>query len=53
MAHANKSLLKAGYLLKRQRGQSPNADLTKLRFQQRYIQLDKKTLEYFDQKVKP
>ena len=50
---AKNSLLEGGYLLKRQRGQSRNADLTKLKFQRRYVQLDEKTLEYFDQKVKP
>ena len=48
-----KSLLKQGHLLKRQRGQSANADLKKLRFQQRFIRLDEKTLEYFeDQKAR-
>ena len=48
---ASKPLLREGYLLKRQRGKSPNADLKKLRFQQRYITLDENILDYFDQKV--
>lgn len=45
---AAKTLLKAGYLLKRQRGKSAKADLKKLRFQQRYINLDTNTLDYFE-----
>ena len=45
---AAKTLLKCGYLLKRQRGQSLKADLKKLKFQQRYMNLDTKTLDYFE-----
>jgi hypothetical protein len=44
---AAKTLLKCGYLLKRQRGRSVK-DLRKLRFQQRYINLDTRTLDYFE-----
>ena len=46
------SPLKKGYLLKRQRGQRPNADFRKLKFQQRYICLTQDSLHYhMDQKV--
>ena len=38
--------LKEGHLLKRQRGQRSNADLTKLKFQQRYICLNQDYLHY-------
>lgn len=44
---AAKTLLKCGYLLKRQRGRSAK-DLRKLKFQQRYIHLDTRTLDYFE-----
>ena len=45
-------LLKEGYLLKRQRGQSSGADLRGLKFQQRFICLTQDYLEYFvDKKV--
>ena len=44
---ATKTLLKCGYLLKRQRGKN-KVDLKKLKFQQRYMNLDTKTLDYFE-----
>ena len=46
------ALLKEGYLLKRQRGQSSGADLRGLKFQQRYICLTQDFLVYYvDKKV--
>lgn len=46
-------LLKEGYLLKRQRGQSSGADLRGLKFQQRFICLTQDFLGYFvDKKVR-
>jgi hypothetical protein len=45
-------LLKEGCLYKRQRGKSANNDLRRLKFQQRHIRLDEKTLGYYeDRKV--
>ena len=45
-------LMKRGYLLKRQRGQSSGADLRGLKFQQRYICLTQDFLYYYvDKKV--
>ena len=45
-------LLKEGYLYKRQRGKSAKNDLRRLKFQQRYMRLDEKTLGYYeDRKV--
>ena len=54
MATANVATLKEGYLIKRQRGMSAKSDsLKKLKFQQRYVRLDEKILDYFkDPKVK-
>ena len=40
-------ILKEGYLFKRQRGHSSKADLTKLKFQQRYICLTQDSLHYY------
>ena len=40
-------VLKEGYLFKRQRGQSANADLRKLIFQKKYICLTKDVLQYY------
>lgn len=49
---AANTLLKDGYLLKRQRGLSPSSDQRRLKFKQRYIRLDTKALDFFeDQKV--
>ena len=46
------TLMKEGYLLKRQRGQSSRADLRGLKFQQRYICLTQDFLYYYvDKKV--
>ena len=48
----NVPVLKEGYLLKRQRGKSSNADLRNLKFQQRYFCLTQDSLHYFvDRKV--
>ena len=41
------SILKEGPLLKRQRGQSYQADMRKLKFQQRYISLIQDRLYYY------
>ena len=47
-----KALLKEGYLLKRQRGQSSGTDLRGLKFQQRFICLTQDFLNYYvDKKV--
>ena len=43
--------LKEGYILKRQRGRSSKADLTKLKFQQRYISLNQDSIQYYVDKT--
>ena len=53
----NIPVMKEGYLFKRQRGKSSNADLRTLKFQQRYVCLTQDALHYYvdekvDQKIK-